>query len=101
MLSLLLATHDEDERPRADESLLDEVKTALVAGRETTASALTWTVIELQEDPRVLERLRRELERGDEYPDAMIRESLRLHPIVPTVTRLLRVQRLVSVLLKV
>jgi hypothetical protein len=30
-------------------------------------------VIELQEDPRVLERLRRELERGDEYLDAMIR----------------------------
>jgi cytochrome P450 len=58
-------------------------------------------VIELQEDPRVLERLRRELERGDEYLDAMIRQSLRLHPIVPTVTRLLRVQRLVSVLLKV
>lgn len=77
------------------------MKTALVAGRETTATALTWTVIELQEDPRVLERPRRELELGDEYLDAMIRESLRLHPIVPTVTRLLRVQRLVSVLLKV
>mgnify|MGYP000999450759 CR=1 FL=1 len=47
VLSLLLDARDEEGRGLTDAELIDEMKTLLVAGHETTATALTWTLLEL------------------------------------------------------
>lgn len=97
VLSLLLSARDEEGRGLDDAALVDEMKTLLVAGHETTATALTWTMLELIRHPEVLTRLRAEAEAGgDEQLDAVVRESLRLHPIVPMVMRHLQAPAVVG-----
>jgi len=65
--------------------------TLLVAGHETTATALTWTLERLVRTPEVLRRLHDEQRvGGDEYLDAVIKETLRLRPVVPAVVRRLQ-----------
>jgi cytochrome P450 len=59
-----------------------------VAGHETTATALAWAFERMLRHPRVLERLRADLDAGDSrYLDAAIKESLRLRPVVPITAR--------------
>jgi cytochrome P450 len=90
VLSLLLAARDEDGRPLTDAELRDELMTLLVAGHETTATALSWTLERITRDPTVLARLVEEQsDGGDEYLEAVIRETLRLRPVVPGVVRCL------------
>jgi len=68
--------------------------TLLLAGHETTATALAWTLERLVRTPRVLERLHEEVEVGTgertDYLDATIKEALRLRPVVPGVIRQLQ-----------
>lgn len=66
LLSALLASMADDTQVR------DEVMTLLLAGHETTATALTWTWWLLSEHPRVAGWLREELDRmpGDAAPTA-------------------------------
>jgi cytochrome P450 len=92
ILSLLLAARDEDGNALTDAELRDELMTLVLAGHETTATALAWTIERLVRTPRVLERLREERESGDgtEYLDAVVKESLRLRPVVPGVIRQLQ-----------
>jgi cytochrome P450 len=88
VLSLLLQARHEDGSPMADDELRDELMTLLVAGHETTASALAWAVERLVRHPDALARLRSEVEAGeDEYLDAVCKETLRLRPILSIVLR--------------
>ncbi len=90
ILSLLLAARDEEGQPLTDDELRDELMTLLLAGHETTATALSWTLERIVRHPDVLARLVDEQrEGGDEYLDAVIKETLRLRPVVPAVARFL------------
>jgi cytochrome P450 len=91
VFSLLLAARDEEGRPLTDVELRDELMTLLMAGHETTATALAWTLERISRHPDVLGRLQEEQRAGgDEYLDATIKESLRLRPVVPAVVRRLQ-----------
>jgi cytochrome P450 len=85
VMSLLLQARDEDGRPLSDRELRDELVTLLVAGHETTATSLAWTLERIVRHPEVLARL--EEDDDGEYLDAVIKESLRLRPVVPAVSR--------------
>jgi cytochrome P450 len=88
ILSLLLQVRHEDGRPMSDRELRDELMTLLVAGHETTATGLSWAIELLARHPAELERLETEIASdGDEYLDAVIKETLRLRPVIALVLR--------------
>ena len=101
ILSMMLAARDEDGRPMTDTELRDELVTLLVAGHETTATSLSWTFERILAEPRVARKLDDELHSviGEgrpieaehvpklEYLDAVIKETLRLRPILPITVR--------------
>ncbi|MEX2106904.1 MAG: cytochrome P450, partial [Solirubrobacterales bacterium] len=81
VLSLLLAARDDEGQSLTDLELRDELMTLLLAGHETTATALSWTLERLVRHPIVLDHLLAEHRAGDTaYLDAVIKESLRLRP---------------------
>ena len=91
ILSMLVAARFEDGEPMSDGELRDQLMTLLLAGHETTATGLAWTFDLLLRHPTTLERLRSELEAGEEgYLRAVIAESLRLRPVIPLAGRRLR-----------
>jgi cytochrome P450 len=97
LLSTLL-THvetdpDGTKHQLAREEIRNEVTTLLLAGHDTTAAALTWTLYFLAANPAIQERVREEAatvvsERTPsfedigrmKYLDRMVKESLRLRP---------------------
>ena len=90
ILSLLLEARDEDGEPLTDLELRDELMTLLLAGHETTATALSWTLERLVRHPAVVERLVAERRGGADaapYLEATIKEALRLRPVVTAVGR--------------
>ena len=88
MLSMLMVAEFEDGGAMDDAELRDQLMTLLLAGHETTATALAWTFDLLLRHPAALARLREELEAGeDEYLRATISESLRLRPVIPLAGR--------------
>jgi cytochrome P450 len=93
MLSLLLSERDEEGGRLTDEDMKNEIVTFVLAGHETTATALTWTWYLLAGHPRVEERLHAEVDSvlGDRapmledlprlsYTNMVFQESLRLYP---------------------
>ena len=89
ILSLMLQARDENDQPMTDEELRDELVTLLLAGHETTATALAWTFERLVRHPEAMQRLVAEIDAGEEekYLTAVIRESLRVRPVVPVFAR--------------
>jgi cytochrome P450 len=105
MLEVLLQGRDPDlvarDDPREFQEIIDECKTLLVAGFETTAFTLTWTLYLLSRHPEIAERWHQECDRifasGDElkwqdlermpYIRQIVMEAMRLYPVVYTLPR--------------
>lgn len=88
ILSALMLARFEDGEAMSDTELRDQLMTLLLAGHETTATALAWTFDLLLRHSAPLQRLCDSLEQGeDEYLRATIAESLRLRPVIPLAGR--------------
>src|SRR4051812_29850384 len=91
VFSALLLARDEDGEELTDAEVRDELVTLLVAGHETTSVGLAWTFDLLLHNRRVMDRLRASLEEGDgSYLDAVVKESLRVRPVIAGVGRVVR-----------
>jgi cytochrome P450 len=88
ILSMLMRAEFEDGSRMEDRELRDQLMTLLLAGHETTATALAWSFDLLLRHPAALEPLRDSLAAGEEdYLRAAISESLRLRPVIPLAGR--------------
>ncbi len=84
LLSVLLLARDEQGQGLSDGELRDELITLLAAGHETTATGLAWSFERLARHRDVADRLRGEIadDDGTAYLDAVIKEVLRVRPVV-------------------
>ena len=95
LLSMLLATRDEDGSALTDQDICDEALTLIVAGHDTTANTLTWAWHLLTQNPEVQEALYQEVQRvvgeraltPEDLPklplvEQVIHETLRLYPVI-------------------
>ncbi|WP_067680937.1 cytochrome P450 [Nocardia miyunensis] len=86
VLSRLLAVGSGDDAtdvPLSDAELRDQLVTLLLAGHETTASALSWAFHELAADPLVQERAYRAVLDGDDkYVEAVLKEAMRRRTVI-------------------
>jgi cytochrome P450 family 110 len=97
ILSMLLVARNEQGEGLADTEVRDELTTMVLAGHETTGTALAWALECLLRRPDVVRRIREELKQvagGDEVPrgreqlakleylDAVVKEVLRFRPIM-------------------
>ena len=100
LLDVLLAARGQDGSPLADAEITDEVATFMLAGHETSANALSWSLALLSANPAARERLEAELDSvlGDRDPDAgdadklpwtraVVAEAMRLYPPAWTIER--------------
>lgn len=101
ILTLLMQCRDEANQPPSDRELRDALLSLLIAGHETTATALTWALYWIHRTPGVLETLLHELNECDRsdplsisrlpYLSAVCQEVLRLYPVTPiTIPRILK-----------
>jgi cytochrome P450 len=88
ILGVLLAATEENGEPLSDSHVRDELVTLLLAGHETTATALSWALERLARHPAVLNEVRSALGRRDDaLIDAVAAETLRVRPLVPGIAR--------------
>jgi cytochrome P450 family 135 len=88
ILSMLVAARDEDGTGMDDTELRDQLMTLLLAGHETTATALAWTFDLLFHSPEAMARLRAEAQGEDAmYADAVAKEAMRVRPVIFSVGR--------------
>src|SRR5579863_8045838 len=108
VLAMLLAARYEDGQPLPDNVIRDEMYTLMLAGHETTAATMAWTINRLLTHPHVMDRALAEVFSvlgGQEldashvgkfkYVEAVINETMRLDPVIPnfgrTLTRPLKI----------
>jgi len=97
ILSMLLLARNEQGESLSDDEVRDELTTLVLAGHETTGTALAWALECLLQRPAIVRRIREEMAevagpgeapRGREplakleYLDATIKEVLRFRPIM-------------------
>ncbi|MDP3562084.1 MAG: cytochrome P450 [Legionellaceae bacterium] len=100
ILSLLLQTRDEDGNAMSDQEIRDEMLTLLLTGQEPSTISIAWSFYGILTNPRVLQKLKDELSQcvaNDSelisnldklvYLDAVIKEALRITPIIPNMVR--------------
>jgi len=101
LLSMLLAARDEEDNTgMTDKQVRDEVMTIFVAGHETTANTLSWTLYLLSQNPKAEEKLWKEIDRvlrgrrvtfedlpELKYAENIIWEALRLYPAAWAINR--------------
>jgi cytochrome P450 len=93
MLSELLATRDENGDSLTDQEIHDQVLTFILAGTETTANLIAWTLYQLGQHPQIQQQLHTEIDaalggRSPRYDDIskleltgrVLSEVLRLYP---------------------
>jgi cytochrome P450 family 110 len=102
ILSLMISARDEQGQPMTDVELRDELMTLLVAGHETTATALSWALYWIHHLSDVREKLLQEVDSLGENPDpntifrlpylnAVCCETLRFYPVAMlTLNRLVK-----------
>lgn len=100
VLAMLVRAAGDDTSKTAstmtDGELRDQLMTLLVAGHDTTATGLSWTLERLTRHPAVLAKAVQAADAGaagdpagGEYLDAVVKETLRIRPVVFDVGRLL------------
>ncbi len=97
VLAMLIRAADEDGRIMTDVELRDQLMTLLAAGHDTTATGLAWALERLTRHPAALDRAVRAARAsaagdpaGDEFLDAVAKETLRIRPVVMDVGRVLK-----------
>ncbi|KAI4894341.1 hypothetical protein NFI96_009829 [Prochilodus magdalenae] len=102
-LDILLHARDEKQQGLSDEDMRAEVDTFMFEGHDTTACGLAWIMYTLANNPEHQEKCRKEIQqvlKGKDtidwedlnkipYTTMCIKESLRLHPPVPGMARML------------
>lgn len=95
-LAALVRVADDDGRTMTDRELRDQLMTLLVAGHDTTATGLSWALERLSRHPAILAKAVLAADAsaagdpaGDEYLDAVAKETLRIRPVVFDVGRIL------------
>lgn len=82
-LAMLARGIDAAGAPMADDELLDQLVTLLLAGHDTTATALSWAFERLIRHPALLQRTEQAAADGDDgWLDAVCKESLRVRPVL-------------------
>jgi len=92
ILTLLMSARDEAGEALTDAELRDELMTLLVAGHETTATAITWALYWIHKFPTIRQQLLKELQALDDpldpsvvfrlpYLNAVCCETLRIYPV--------------------
>jgi cytochrome P450 len=92
ILSLLISCRDEAGQPMTDQELRDQLITLILAGYDTTATAMAWGLYWIHKQPLVCEKLLQELDILGDSPDpmsisrlpyltAVCNETLRIHPV--------------------
>ncbi|MGL4883444.1 MAG: cytochrome P450, partial [Waterburya sp.] len=92
ILSLLISARDETGEGLKDSELRDELMTLMLAGHETTATAIAWSLYWVHRHPEVKAKLQAEIASLGENPhpmelaklpylDAVCKETLRIYPV--------------------
>mmetsp|Transcript_17138 Transcript_17138/g.48272 ORF Transcript_17138/g.48272 Transcript_17138/m.48272 type:complete len:593 (+) Transcript_17138:352-2130(+) len=108
-MTQFMSLRDKNGNPPDDKYLRDLVVNFLLAGRDTTASALSWTVLHLSKNPHCVTKMREEMNRvlqktdrdrvtpdfyqlkDLQYVHAVFIEAMRLSPPVPVDGKVARI----------